>query len=84
MKNCKTPFTGAVSAIGFVASIIVLSARFLLPDFSKTFKAAVPLTARTIISPKLAACSKEPIEALEPATFNQSFSLFGLPVHILT
>ena len=63
VKYCKTPFTGGASAIGFVVSMTVLPLRLAMPAAFSAASAAVPLVARTTISPNFAASSNEPIFA---------------------
>src|SRR5579863_4709432 len=58
VKNLSTPLTGGASAIGLVASMTGLPARFAAPAILSTSAATVPLTASTTISPNFAASAK--------------------------
>ena len=51
VKNPSTPFVGAASVIGLVASITGLPDRFLAVAARSASGAALPLTASTISSP---------------------------------
>ena len=58
VKYFTTPFTGGASAIGFVASMMGLPARFTAPAARSASRATLPLTAKTTTSPNCAASEK--------------------------
>jgi hypothetical protein len=64
VKNSSTPsstFNG--STTGFVASMITLHSKYLIPLSCIVFSAEAPGTHKTIISPIMLAASKVPIDA---------------------
>src|SRR5262249_33715186 len=64
VKNRSTPLTGGAAAMGFVASMTGLFARFAAPAARTASTAAVPFTASATSFANLAASSKLPTRAL--------------------
>ena len=71
------PFCGGASAIGFVASITTLPARFAGPACSITVSAALPLTASTAISHHFAASAYVPSATSPFIPFRHACSFSG-------
>jgi hypothetical protein len=84
VKYCRTPIAGGASAIGFVVSMTVLPVRLAMPAAFTAASAAVPLVARTTISPNVAAPSNEPTFAFPFVLDVKSSRLLGVFVPIVT